>query len=155
MPKSSITLFTVLLLAVPLRLPAQSSTVTFFNPGIKTGYTFGPGGGFTFGFEFSYTIGFRDGGAIGAVFDFDFWNDKTKIHLGFEGILGIGLDVGPTVVFESGAHDLGLGLTFFTGAIIMPYYSLTIRDSVRANLNEAGCFLKLPVQLSGRPFPDL
>jgi hypothetical protein len=82
------------------------------------------------------------------------WKDKQKIHLGVEAVAFVGVDIGPTLVFEGGASDLALGVTLFTGAVIYPYYTLTLRAADRSDLHEVGAYLKLPAQISGDPFPD-
>ena len=89
-------------------LKAQSSAVTFFNPGMKAGYTFGEGGGFTLGLELSYTLGFTDKGIYGIVLDIDGWNNKVRVHLGVEAqLIFVGMCIGPTLTFGHSGRDLG------------------------------------------------
>ncbi len=60
------------------------------------------------------------------------------IHLGVEAVAVAGIDVGPTLVFESGTQDLGQGITLFIGAVLYPYYSYTLRSNKRSDIHELG-----------------
>ncbi len=92
---------------------AQINNRYFLNPGIKLGYTFGDHGGFTYGLEISYVqiSGYNLAGlSVGPVFNIDFFDGMTRIHLGVEGTLGqtaagAGLFAGPTLILKDGKKD--------------------------------------------------
>ncbi len=71
------------------------------------------------------------------------WDGLTKIRLGGEWIgPGVGLEGGPTVIFDDAGTHLGIGLTPWFGFYTMPFYTYTFAFG-RKNLHEAGTYLKV------------
>jgi hypothetical protein len=129
------------------------------SPGIKLGFASGDAGGFTVGVELS--AGYWDkatvldafgGTFIGGVIDYDVSvGGRGKLHFGAEATLGpVGVDVGPTLVFENGTTRLATTVTPFIGVMAMPYYSMTFADD-QPTITEWGAYGKLPFRTDGEP----
>jgi hypothetical protein len=151
------------------REPELSSI--WVNPGIKLGWTFGQGfRGFTLGAEISVvhvpanpssTENSKIGRIIdrgffigwGPVLSFDWlpWQSIEKLHLGVEWVgPGIGLEMGPSVIFDRGKTHFGLSFTPWVGALVIPYYTYTVAFGRKKNLHELGLMGKLPICSSTR-----
>lgn len=153
-----------LLAIVPSILQAQSGMPHFVvSPGIKLGYASGDAGGFTMGVELS--AGYWDNSTIldayggtffGGVIDYDFsFSGRGKLHIGVEATLGpIGLEAGPTVVFENGRTRLATTVTGFVWLVAMPYYSSTFGGN-EPSITEWGAYAKFPYRTDGGPLVNL
>lgn len=129
--------------------PTRSQT-EYANPGIKVGYVFGEKGGFIYGAEFSYTYAPSDGPITGLVANIDFCRDRLRLHFGAEGSIGIiGIDLGPSLVFEKSKPILAFSFVPFTGLIAYPYYNFTIQSDGNV-FGEVGSYLKFPYRPDGR-----
>lgn len=136
----------------PLILKGQAHK--YISPGIKLGYTFGPKGGFTFGLELSFIKWVNEEYMYGLVMDIDFCKDRKKFHVGGEIGYIYGIDLGPTIIWESDENNSDWGLTFtpYFGAIIpYLYLSYTYRFGKGASIYELGLFLKKPISV-GEPW---
>jgi len=132
---------------------ARSQT-EYMNPGFKVGYVFGELGGFIYGAEFSYTSIPSDGPMTGLVANIDFYRDRLRIHAGVEASVGyIGLDLGPTIVFEKSTPVLAFSFVPFTGLFLYPYYNYTVQFNGES-VGELGTYLKFPYRADGGPLID-
>lgn len=123
--------------------------ITYVCPGIKMGYMFGEKGGFVFGVELS-VINFDNNSPVswGYLLDFDLCHNVKRFHLGIEGIIYIvGLDIGPTFLFDDGGSYTGYSIITFGGLILDPYYNYT-SISQKGTYSEIGSYLKIPLNTS-------
>jgi hypothetical protein len=139
---------------------AHSQQRVWVNPGASLSYTFGAGGGWTYGVEVS-VLWESVPSTVGAVVKADctpaakMW----KFHAGFEGHpfpvedAPMGLDVGPTVLLDNGRLSGGLSITPYTGIVLVPFLTLTIRYP-GSILFEAGASLKGPFTVRNEGFGD-
>ena len=65
----------------------------------------------------------------------------------------MGLDVGPTFIWEDGKFSAGLGITPYTGIVAIPFLTLTIRYP-GSLLFEAGGSLKAPISVYNEGFDE-
>jgi hypothetical protein len=123
--------------------------ITYVCPGIKMGYMFGEKGGFVFGLELSViSLDNKSPATWGYLLDFDIVHNMKRFHLGIEGIAYIvGLDIGPTFVFEDGGIYTGFSIITFGGLFMDPYFNYTY-ISQKESYNEIGSYLKIPLQIS-------
>ena len=141
----------VVLILANFAFANAQTTLSIFSPGIKLGYTFGDPGGFTYGVELSYVEmvnhqpyhGLPYGFSYGPVFNLDRFDGVTRLHLGFETVLGVGLCIGPTLVIQDGRQHWGYSVIPFIGLIVYPYYNFTSAGDFR--FNEVGSYLKFPI----------
>ena len=141
----------VFLIVLLLGFGNSLAQITYVCPGIKMGYMFGEKGGFVFGVELSViNLNNESPASWGCLLDFDIIHNVKRFHLGIEGIAYIvGLDIGPTFVFEKGESYTGLSIIPFGGLILVPYYNYT--DLFKnASYSEIGSYLKIPIQASRR-----
>lgn len=145
---------------------AQDPTTVWVSPGAKLSWTFGQGfRGLTLGAELSLVhipayanttettrIGkLLDRGMFigwGPVLSVDWlpWKAMTILHLGAEWVgPAIGLDMGPSIIFEPKKTYFGLGFTPWVGAVFVPYYNYTVVFKRPKNLHQFGIMGKLPV----------
>ena len=93
------------------------------SPGVKVGYTFGPGGGWTYGGELSVPIKHGDDlhaiVAIGPAFNFGWTTHGTSYaRLGVEAVSGfVGVEGGPTWVHDRTGSHLGIAISPWASAI--------------------------------------
>src|ERR1051326_1797913 len=131
---------------------AQRTWITL-NPGFKLGYEFGEQSGFVFGGEISMVFRNSDhlspyGGVVRA---FDGCRGLQKLHLGIEGGDGIvGICIGPSLLSKDGEHDVGLTITPYAGAILIPYFSATL-SSRFGGIYDVGSYIKIPFSVKGEP----
>lgn len=122
---------------------------TVVSPGVKLGYTFG-GGGWTYGIE--VTVLRRTGPDLSAIVAHGpalnlTWRSHGPfdLRLGWQAVSWfIGVEGGPALVHDSDGFHLGLGVSPWLGAIVVPYYTWTFVPT-RSSLREAGVYLKLPL----------
>ena len=135
-----------------------------FSPGVKLSYT--PGHGLTYGIEVS-VIRLPDllenpsgnlvddlidaGVAVitetyGVVFNVDTtFKGTTKLRLGGEWVGPfIGVESGPSLVFDRDGTHVGLGLTFWAGYSFYPFFTHTFVAGGK-DTNEIGAYLKTPL----------
>ena len=138
-----------ILAIIAFHLNAFGGDSYYLNPGFKIGHTFGESGGFTIGIEVSYTI--VEDRLYGVLASIDYCRsaDRFRCHLGAEYLV---VAMGPTLIVEDGALDLGLNITPYAGAVVIPYANYTLRFSNRHDLFELGSFLKFPILVAGDPF---
>ena len=137
--------------------PASANDTVWFSPGIKLGYTFGEG--FTVGLELSVVhvpdVSSTDIGDLlargifvgyGGVLNWD-WTPAAslhKVHLGAQWTgPAIGLEVGPSVVFDDQGTYFGVGVSPWALTYAIPYYNYTLVFGRQENLHEIGVHLKL------------
>lgn len=129
----------------------------FISPGIKFGYTFGEGGGITIGAEVSYIIWYKHA-ANAVVLNYDICGNEdklqfNKLHLGYQVSSVVGIEAGPTIIWQDGVTSYGMSITPFAGLIIpYAYYSYTAAFNKKQVINEAGILLKLPMAVPGHEF---
>jgi hypothetical protein len=128
--------------------PFPDSTVV--SPGFKLGYTFGKGGGFTSGLE--VTVLWRNGPDLEAIVAHGpALNLTWRRHGAFDARLGweavswfVGLELGPSLVHDANGTHVGLGISPWLGALVVPYYTYTyLFDG--APMRELGSYFKLPI----------
>jgi hypothetical protein len=142
----------VLLIVLLIGLGNSLAQITYVCPGIKMGYMFGEKGGFVFGIELSVVNLDNEGPpAWGYLLDFDIFHNVKRFHFGIEGIVwyGVGLDIGPTFVFENEESYTGFSIIPFGGLILDPYYNYTYLFQ-KGSYHEIGSYLKIPIQASQR-----
>ena len=146
-----------LMLVLSLLAGTSSADERFISPGIKLGYTFGQGGGFTTGIEVSYIV-WRNELPMAVVLNIDLCGreeklEYQKIHLGWQISHVVGIEAGPTIIWDDGGASLGMTVTPFAG-LVFPYgyYSYTLDFAGGRQRNEAGLLLKMPVALPGHEF---
>ena len=156
--------FIIFLAIAPSILNAQDNSPFFMiSPGIKIGFASGETGGLTMGVELS--AGYWDkssmldsygGTFFGGVIDYDFSvGGRGKLHIGAEATLGpVGLEIGPTLVFENGRTRLVTTITGFAGVFAMPYYSRTFGGD-EPSITEWGAYGKYPFRTDGGPLVNL
>lgn len=142
-------MFSLTLATVPSAAFSQfGERVDYFSPGLRIGYRFGDNGGFVVGAEVSVTRWWI-GAFVGGVASVDYCNHTFSTHLGAEaGTWIVGFTIGPAVGFKNDSLSLGYYACAYTGAVVMPYYS-RLHLPATGDMNEAGLFLKLPVQIGG------
>jgi hypothetical protein len=146
-------LLPALLLVTLLPVPAPAAELVAVSPGVKIGWT--GGRGLTYGIELSF-VWDPQADAVdrnwltlpyghGLVFDLDTnFKGLWKLHAGYEAIGPfIGIDVGPTLVGDSGKVMFGLGITPWVGYDVIPYYTYTFAFGGEKNFHELGTYLKL------------
>lgn len=103
--------------------------VTF---GPKLGYTFGPNGGFTWGIEITYfpqIESFARNVRYGITFDYTAWGkDNVSFHLGAQLLRDdfVGIDIGPSLIIDSGKTNWGASGIIFAGLFIYPYFEVLV-----------------------------
>ena len=130
---------------------AANDSYTFFNPGIKIGYTFGQNGGFTYGIEISVVVFSHKvlEPRSGFVFDYDRVGGMNRLHFGVEYMFAVfGADFGPTVGWKDNVRMVGFSITPFAGALILPYYSFTYFNEQTLQ-HEVGSYFKGFVEVGG------
>ncbi len=137
------------LLTIPSGAIAQfGAPVSYLSPGIKIGYRFGDNGGFVVGAEVSVTRWWT-GAFVGGVASVDYCNKIFSTHLAVEaGTWIVGFTIGPALGIRNDSLSLGYYACAYTGAFLMPYYG-RLHLPATGDMNEAGLFLKLPIQVSG------
>jgi hypothetical protein len=126
---------------------AAGSPEWFVNPGIKLGYTWGPGGGFTIGLEVSALgMEFVDEFMYGPVVSIDYrWARDFRLRLGGEVCrMGFGAEGGVVASYESGRLRFGLAATPWFGAVLVPYYTFTLMFDGDYS-HEMGGYAKVPL----------
>ena len=126
------------------------------NPGFKIAPTFGSDEGLTLGAEIS-VIWEKHDSALGVVLAIDHCRaaQRLKLHAGIEGhilpltSLPFGLEVGPSLIWESTSRSLGFRIATYTGIILVPELAGTFRLS-DSPLFEVGLLGKIPVRSSGK-----
>jgi hypothetical protein len=120
----------------------------WYSIGPRVGYTFGQG--FTAGFELTYFPAGEDPYRTlflhGYTLDVVHVSDgPTMIHVGTEWMFFAGIDVGPTLVFDSLGVHAGATVIGFASIIFIPYYEATF---IKGNtITGLGGYLKFPVGL--------
>lgn len=113
MMKNKVQIFVLVLYFV---VPVQSQTErSFFNPGVKIGYVFGPSGGSIGGIECSYSRTKIDTHtrSSGVVVSIDWNREIFKFHCGAEYYYdGLGLEWGPSFLRKSHQFDVTTSATF-------------------------------------------
>ncbi len=122
-----------------------------FTIGPKLGYTFGASGGFTFGGELSF---FPNWNNPNPSFNLDITSNNsglTTFHLGVQ-LLSIvyGIDVGPSILLDSGKIYGGISFIPFIGALFYYYYEFDIASGIGLIRSDGG-YLKIPLF----PFPEV
>ena len=120
----------------------------YLNPGFRFGHTFGSAGGFTVGFEISYTTFVESNGlTYGVLASIDYCQNagRLRYHVAAE---YLAVAVGPTLIAEGGTLDLGINVTPYVGAVVIPYFNYTYRFA-GDDLMEVGSFLKFPILVAG------
>lgn len=151
--------FLLFILIFPIVVICEDTKV-IISPGIKVGYAFGEKGGFIFGYEISlvqYSGSGNGAQTLGAVIAYDMLKTEDRLHLGLEttfvGLDGVwkpfGIEIGPTFVFRETTIIVGLHITPYYGALLIPYYRIIILHNENIQ-SETGAFLKLPIILKGR-----
>jgi hypothetical protein len=93
---------------------------------------------------------FSDAVLVISPVDYDLFGDQRKLHFGLEGSISIlGLETGPTLIFEKGKTTLAASITPYIFLIIIPYYTHTF-DSDGLDLSEWGLCLKSPIRADGQ-----
>jgi len=149
--------FVLFLLSYQLIL---AQTQVFFSPGFKFGYAFGEHGGFVFGAEASLNFNsssLKEHNMYGAVISYEILNKERRLHLGaqvnfysYGNVLGLlGLETGPTFIWEEKSMDVGFSITPYFGGFVIPYYRLFIIPKKYIQ-HEVGSFIKLHVPVNGR-----
>jgi len=140
----------LVLLTVLLPTDSRAGDGYYLNPGLRFGHTFGQTGGFTVGFEISYTKFESDGLAYGALASIDYCRNagRLRYHVAAE---YLAVAAGPTLIAEGGKLDLGIDITPYVGAVVIPYFNYTYRFA-GDDLMEAGGFLKFPILVAGTGF---
>lgn len=80
----------------------------------------------------------------------------VHLHFGFEATLIAGLDVGPSLLIDSGRAYPGFSLIGWAGLLVYPFYELDFfpgRSSTPKNL--LGIYAKLPLLPSNSDWPYL
>ena len=143
-------LFAVAAASMPSR-PARAHIVTL-NPGVKLGYTFGPGGGWTYGGELAVTwmtpeIDWLIGS--GAVLDFTWTKGGIfELRAGYE-IFGLlyGIEGGPALVVGPDHTYFAIDVTPWIGLVFVdPYFTMSFGIG-GPDRSEIGTYLKLPICL--------
>ncbi len=126
---------------------------SWWSIGPKIGYEFGSG--LVGGFEATYLP--RQSESLGPFYgitaDVDFGHRFQRLHIGVEGMLFFGLDVGPTVTFLDNHVYSGFSIIPFLGIFIYPFYQFNVPfgDTIRSNM--IGAYIKIPTRnLSPGPF---
>ena len=130
---------------------SQASTQDrwFISPGFKLGYAFGENGGVVAGAEVSITRWPESGRLItGACVSIEEMKPYTFLHVGFEAASVVGASVGPTMLISKESRAWGFTGTIWGGLVVLPYFRYSSFSS-RADLYEAGAFLKFPMMISG------
>ncbi|HWU91309.1 MAG TPA: hypothetical protein VN253_28780 [Kofleriaceae bacterium] len=149
--------------------PDASAGEWGFSPGIKVAWS--PGNGLTYGVEVSVVrlpdlLEMHTGSLVkdlyhagievitetyGIVFDVDTtFKGLTKLRFGGEWIGPfIGVEAGPSLVFDRKGAHAGLGLTLWAGYEFYPFYTHTFVFGGR-DTNELGFYLKTPLLGFGR-----
>jgi|GEM_PF-2446175 len=125
-----------------------AQTTVFVNPGIKLGFTLGEKSELNFGYELSIVF-FKNSdpqyNRYGIVFNYDNVEEIDRLHIGFEYIRRlVGIDIGPTFGWRNGRTLYGFSAIPFGGAILVPYYNLTVFFRKTA-IHELGTYLKIPI----------
>jgi hypothetical protein len=136
----------------------SQSDAYFLSPGIKLAYAFGQNGGFVVGLELSFyrviSIRGEDQGFAGFLVDIDKCKDLTKVHFGIEASYRlVGASIGPSLLFNQEWQGFGMTGTLYSWVLVLPYYGYTYVFE-RSDIHELGVYVKLPIQISGRPFFD-
>ena len=136
----------IFVLALFLGISNSYAQKAFVNPGVKVGYMFGENGGFVWGFEISVLIyNAKQDMLWGIVLDYDIVNNMKRLHIGIEGTrAAIGLDIGPTFVWENDESYTGFSIIPFGGIIIIPYYNFTYLIH-KGDFHEIGSYLKISI----------
>ena len=144
----------LLLLLLSSVASAQGWRDVFISPGIKIGMSSGPEGGFTFGCEVSVTRGSGSWWYYGLVLGWDGSKAKRqKLHLGAElGAPLVGVEIGPTFVFDRDETRLAWTATPYAGLVIYYYHSFTMLPD--ETIDEDGAFIKFPFRADGGPLID-
>jgi hypothetical protein len=131
---------------------AASAHIVTLNPGVKLGYTFGPGGGWTYGGEIAVTwmepeIDWIIGS--GAVLDLTWTKGGIfEVRAGYE-VYGLlyGIEVGPALVVGPDRTYLAIDVTPWLGFVFVdPYYTMSFGLGGPSR-SELGTYLKLPICL--------
>ena len=137
--------FVVFALGCPAVTSAQA---TYVSPGFHIGYRFGEGGGVVTGVEVSIVQwGNRSYG--GVVLAWDGIHGMNNFHVGFEYGSGfIGACVGPVVGASKDTADIGLRITPYAGAILIPYYTFQFFQFLPSS-HQVGMYVKFPIPTGG------
>ncbi len=128
--------------------PFPDSTV--ISPGVKLGYAFGDGGGLSFGLE--VTVLKRTGADLSAIVAHGpainvGWSRGGILYarVGWEAVSWfVGVEGGPTIVRTRDGVRVGLTVSPWIGAIVVPYYAHTFLLG-GPSIRELGTYLKLPL----------
>jgi hypothetical protein len=86
--------------------------------------------------------------------DIDKCKDLTKVHFGIEASYRlVGASIGPSLLFNQEWQGFGMTGTLYSWVLVLPYYGYTYVFE-RSDIHELGVYVKLPIQISGRPFFD-
>jgi hypothetical protein len=152
----------VVLSSAPAPARADKTSV-WVNPGVKAAYTFGEG--FTLGVELSVVVvpGLTDpslgdllarglfvGWGVVVNWDWVLGAPLSKLRLGAQWVgPGLGVEAGPSVVFDGDETFYGFGITPWAGMGGFPYYTYTYAARRPRNLHEFGFYLKAPLCVNG------
>ena len=123
---------------------------TIISPGIKLGYAFGDRGGLSFGVEL--TVLKRTGADLSAIVAHGpavnvGWSRGGIMYarVGWEAVSWfVGVEGGPTIVRGPDGVRVGLTVSPWIGAIVVPYYAHTWLFG-GPSIRELGTYLKLPL----------
>ncbi len=161
----SVLVVTVICLMLSSPSPVHAKSQWGWSPGVKLGWTFG--GGLTYGLELSFirlpdlttepgqslvgaaadAIGQLISETWGIVINLDTDFSKLfKMRVGGEWVGPfLGVEAGPTLVFDNRGAHLGLGITPWIGYHMYGYYTYTWLFGRAPNLHELGAYLKAPL----------
>ncbi len=127
---------------------------TYVNPGIKLGLAFGQEIEFVFGYELSILFHNQDFEyqSWGITLDYDKLAGTKRFHAGVEYLYrAVGIDVGPTIVWNNDVMHPGFSVIPFGGLGVLPYINYTHIKDLDDQI-EAGSYIKLFIPLQHENF---
>jgi hypothetical protein len=143
-----VTLFFVLvLLCVSIDKARAEGPYIVVNIGFKFGIVMTGHPDFLGGLELSVNY-YKDLKGFGVLVSTEQWTSGRRLyHYGFQGFWKmVGASVGPSILTSKEGNTVGYAATFFGGAILLPYYRLSVFPN-ESNAHELGMYAKLPLPI--------
>jgi hypothetical protein len=139
--------FVLVLLCVSVDKARAEGPYVVVNIGFKFGIVMTDQPSFLGGIELSVNY-YKDLKGFGVLVSTEQWTSGRRLyHYALQGFWRIvGVSVGPSILTSKEEKTVGYAATFFGGAILLPYYRLSVFAN-EPNAHELGMYAKLPLPI--------